>query len=78
MKFTHRKLGLWLLTQLEDSTPITAIAKAAYQIYSNHELEKDENVNEVLYDLMLMDAGEEFERPRQDLETLGLSLINQQ
>ena len=74
MTLTTKELGTILQSELDKGYDIVRISRAAFQLYQDHGVELNSDLNEKLLQLMAMEEGPEFEYSEEELRKLANDL----
>ncbi len=72
---TKQQFGQELKKRLAKKESMQKLAFWLHSVYLNTEEEADSSLNDVVYALMMMDAGTEFERSYEELDKIAERLI---
>ncbi len=73
--FTKQQFGQELKNRLIKKQSMQKLAFWLHSVYLSIEAEKDSSLNDVVYALMMMDAGPEFELSYEELDQIADKLI---
>ncbi len=76
MIYTKKRLGLELNSRLVAGFSLITISKWALKLYSENELEFEDNVEDTILKLIAMDEGSESIHVREDLQRLADTLFD--